>query len=138
MELLAEKVISSCPQPLNPGDALRRVFEAVASGVILPTGPGLLDPCEKNPTDAAAKLANQEREDITASAQHALRLISFRQIHKVLGMDLLPPPKYNRGQFNRKRRRDNNTEVNEGEGTDEKKDKKEEDTKNIEEAQEKA
>ncbi|XP_022253332.1 zinc finger RNA-binding protein-like isoform X3 [Limulus polyphemus] len=138
LELLAEKVIGSCPQPLNPGDALRRVFEAVASGVILPTGPGLLDPCEKNPTDAAAKLANQEREDITASAQHALRLISFRQIHKVLGMDLLPPPKYSRGQFNRKRRRDNNTEVNEGEGTDEKKDKKEEDAKNVEEVQEKA
>lgn len=32
-------------------------------------GPGLLDPCEKDPVDAAFGLSNQEREDITASAQ---------------------------------------------------------------------
>jgi zinc finger RNA-binding protein len=32
-------------------------------------GPGLFDPCEKEPTDEAATLTNQEREDITASAQ---------------------------------------------------------------------
>lgn len=32
-------------------------------------GPGLLDPCEKDPVDAASGLSNQEREDITASAQ---------------------------------------------------------------------
>ena len=32
-------------------------------------GPGLYDPCEKDPVDAAAGLSNQEREDITASAQ---------------------------------------------------------------------
>ena len=52
-------------------------------------GPGLCDPCEKEPTDAAATLTNQEREDITASAQHALRLISFRQIHKVIMFSVL-------------------------------------------------
>lgn len=46
--------------------------------------------------------------------QHALRLIAFRQIHKVLGMDPLPPPKFTRGRFNRKRRRDNSS----GEGND--------------------
>ena len=32
-------------------------------------GPGLLDPCEKEPTDAAGNLTNQERLDITAYAQ---------------------------------------------------------------------
>ena len=32
-------------------------------------GPGLCDPCEKDPKDAATSLTNQEREDITASAQ---------------------------------------------------------------------
>ena len=32
-------------------------------------GPGLQDPCEKDPIDAATSLTNQEREDITASAQ---------------------------------------------------------------------
>ena len=32
-------------------------------------GPGLYDPCEKDSIDAASSLTNQEREDITASAQ---------------------------------------------------------------------
>ena len=32
-------------------------------------GPGLYDPCEKDSVDAASSLTNQEREDITASAQ---------------------------------------------------------------------
>jgi zinc finger RNA-binding protein len=51
--------------------------------------------------------------------QHALRLIAFRQIHKVLGMDPLPPPKFTRGRFNRKRRRDNSSgEGNDSEGKD--------------------
>ncbi|XP_055952370.1 zinc finger RNA-binding protein-like isoform X2 [Argiope bruennichi] len=129
MELLVEKVLSSCGQPLSLGDALRRVFEAIASGILLPGSSGLLDPCEKDPTDAAGSLTNQEREDITASAQHALRLIAFRQIHKVLGMDPLPPPKFTRGPFPRKRRRDNSTsEDKDSEGANgQKKDKKEDD-----------
>ncbi|XP_054717148.1 zinc finger RNA-binding protein-like isoform X2 [Uloborus diversus] len=127
MELLVEKVLSSSGQPLSPGDALRRVFEAIASGILLPGSSGLLDPCEKDPTDAAGNLTNQEREDITASAQHALRLIAFRQIHKVLGMDPLPPPKFVRGTIPRKRRRDNSTsEGNDSEGANGKKDKKDE------------
>ncbi|KAK7862373.1 hypothetical protein R5R35_014392 [Gryllus longicercus] len=133
MELLVEKVISSAGQPLSPGDALRRIMEALASGILLPGGPGLLDPCEKDPCDAAGNMLPQQREDITASAQHALRLIAFRQIHKVLGMDPLPPPKFSRGRFNRKRRRDNSSgEGNDSEAGDGKKDKKEdgaEDTK---------
>jgi zinc finger RNA-binding protein len=125
MELLAEKVISSAGQPLSPGDSLRRILEAIASGILLPGGPGLMDPCEKDPLDAASDMTSQEREDITASAQHALRLVAFRQIHKVLGMDPLPAPaKPQWGRFNRKRRRDNST--GEGEDADGKKDKKEE------------
>lgn len=36
MELLVEKVISSASGPLSPGDALRRVFECISSGVLLP------------------------------------------------------------------------------------------------------
>jgi len=130
MELMCEKVIASAGQHLSPGDALRRVFEALASGLLLPGSPGLLDPCEKDPMDAASPLTPQEREDITASAQHALRLIAFRQIHKVLGMDPIPPPKFQRGRFTRKRRRDNSSgEGNDSEGeldgADGKKDKKE-------------
>ncbi|XP_074649610.1 zinc finger RNA-binding protein-like [Tubulanus polymorphus] len=126
MELLVEKCVGSGGPSMSPGDALRRVFECIASGILLPGGPGLYDPCEKDATDAAASLTNQEREDITASAQHALRLIAFRQIHKVLGMDALPAPRFSRNRFNsRKRRRTNST----GDGSDVadgKKDKKEE------------
>lgn len=77
--------------------------------------PGLLDPCEREPVDALAGLTDQAREDITASAQHALRLVAFRQIHKVLGMDPLPPPKFARNLLNRKRRRDGEAADHEGE-----------------------
>ncbi|KAM9849072.1 zinc finger RNA-binding protein [Aulostomus maculatus] len=122
MELLVEKVISSATGPLSPGEALRRVLECISTGILLPDGPGLLDPCEKEPTDALESMMLQAREDITASAQHALRLLAFRQIHKVLGMDSLPASKAS--ARNRKRRRDvSDTGEGEGEG---KKDKKEE------------
>lgn len=85
MELLVEKVISSTPGgvQLSPGDALRRVMEAVAGGLLLPGGPGLGDPCEKDSPDAATALTAQQREDLTCSAQFALRLIAYRQIYKV-------------------------------------------------------
>ncbi|KAK6060380.1 zinc finger, C2H2 type [Cooperia oncophora] len=89
-ELLVEKVLSSCLAPLSVGDALRRVFEAVASGVLLKTGPGIADPCEKEAMDVLAPLTGQQREAITASAQHALRLIAFNQLYKVLGLERLP------------------------------------------------
>nr|XP_015220803.1 PREDICTED: zinc finger RNA-binding protein 2 [Lepisosteus oculatus] len=125
MELLVEKAISTASGPLSPGEAMRRVLESVASGILLPDGPGLLDPCEKDQTDALETMTNQEREDITASAQHALRLLAFRQIHKVLGMEPLPVPKARASARNRKRRRDA-TESGDGEGEGEgKKDKKE-------------
>lgn len=32
-------------------------------------GPGLYDPCEKNPNDTLNSVIEQQREDITASAQ---------------------------------------------------------------------
>uniref|UniRef100_A0A803YLQ1 Zinc finger RNA-binding protein n=1 Tax=Meleagris gallopavo TaxID=9103 RepID=A0A803YLQ1_MELGA len=107
MELLVEKAISSATGPQSPGDALRRVFECISSGIILKGGPGLLDPCEKDPFDTLAVMTDQQREDITSSAQFALRLLAFRQIHKVLGMDPLPQmnQRFNIHN-NRKRRRD--------------------------------
>ncbi|XP_018334589.1 zinc finger RNA-binding protein [Agrilus planipennis] len=109
MELLAEKVISSVPGgiQLSPGDALRRVMEAVAGGILLPGGPGLGDPCEKDNPDAVAYLTAQQREDLTCSAQYALRLIAYRQIYKVLGMDPLPAQQkvFRRDRSARKRRR---------------------------------
>lgn len=35
MELLVEKAISSAAGPMSPGDALRRVFECISSGILL-------------------------------------------------------------------------------------------------------
>ncbi|KAK1896977.1 Zinc finger RNA-binding protein [Dissostichus eleginoides] len=121
MELLVEKVISSASGPLSPGEAMRRVLESISTGILLPDGPGLMDPCEKDTTDTLDTMMLQAREDITASAQHALRLLAFRQIHKVLGMESLPASKAS--ARNRKRRRDG-SEATEGEGEG-KKDKKE-------------
>lgn len=37
--------------------------------------------------------------------QHALRLLAFRQIHKVLAMEPLPPPRFPRQRFNNPRKR---------------------------------
>nr|XP_014354337.1 PREDICTED: zinc finger RNA-binding protein isoform X1 [Latimeria chalumnae] len=124
MELLVEKAISSSSGPLSPGDALRRVFECLSSGILLAGGPGLLDPCEKDPVDTLVSMNLQQREDITSSAQFALRLLAFRQIHKVLGMDPLPQmnPRFNI-RNNRKRRRDSDgVDGFEGEGKKDKKD----------------
>lgn len=75
---------------MGAGEALRRVLECLASGILMKDGPGIYDPCEKDPTDAIGHLDRQQREDITASAQHALRLTALGQLHKVLGMDPLP------------------------------------------------
>ncbi|KAI1709057.1 DZF domain-containing protein [Ditylenchus destructor] len=89
MELLTEKTLGSFPAHLSPGDALRRIFEAIAGGIILNKNSKLLDPCEKEPVDVLHNLHDQEREDITSSAQHALRLIAFNQIYKILGIGRL-------------------------------------------------
>jgi len=35
MELLVEKAISSASAPLSPGDAVRRIFECISSGILL-------------------------------------------------------------------------------------------------------
>ncbi|XP_053573906.1 interleukin enhancer-binding factor 3 isoform X2 [Bombina bombina] len=90
LELLCEKSIGTTNRPMGAGEALRRVLECLSSGILMPDGPGLYDPCEKEATDALGHLERQQREDITQSAQHALRLAAFGQLHKVLGMDPLP------------------------------------------------
>ncbi|XP_042360185.1 interleukin enhancer-binding factor 3 homolog isoform X1 [Plectropomus leopardus] len=90
LELICEKAIGTGNRPMGAGEALRRVLECLASGILMADGAGISDPCEKEPTDAIGHLDYQQREDITASAQHALRLSAFGQLHKVLGMDPLP------------------------------------------------
>uniref|UniRef100_A0A8C9Z6Q9 Spermatid perinuclear RNA-binding protein-like n=1 Tax=Sander lucioperca TaxID=283035 RepID=A0A8C9Z6Q9_SANLU len=90
LELICEKAIATCNRPLGPGEALRRVMECIASGILLPGGPGVHDPCEREPTDVLSDLSAQQADAITHSAQHALRLLAFGQLYKVLNMDPLP------------------------------------------------
>uniref|UniRef100_A0A674P1Q0 Spermatid perinuclear RNA-binding protein-like n=1 Tax=Takifugu rubripes TaxID=31033 RepID=A0A674P1Q0_TAKRU len=93
LELICEKAIATCNRPLGPGEALRRVLECIASGILLPGGPGVHDPCERDPTDVLSDLSPQQADTITDSAQHALRLLAFGQLYKVLNMDPLPASK---------------------------------------------
>ncbi|XP_041792279.1 spermatid perinuclear RNA-binding protein-like isoform X2 [Chelmon rostratus] len=93
LELICEKAIATCNRPLGPGEALRRVMECIASGILLPGGPGVHDPCEREPTDVLSDLSAQQADSITDSAQHALRLLAFGQLYKVLNMDPLPASK---------------------------------------------
>ncbi|XP_008422237.1 spermatid perinuclear RNA-binding protein isoform X2 [Poecilia reticulata] len=93
LELICEKAIATCNRPLGAGEALRRVMECLASGILLPGGPGLHDPCEKEPTDTLANMTDQEAEAVTYGAQYALRLMAFGQIYKVLEMEPLPSHK---------------------------------------------
>ncbi|XP_073322306.1 spermatid perinuclear RNA-binding protein-like isoform X2 [Pagrus major] len=93
LELICEKAIATCNRPLGPGEALRRVMECIASGILLPGGPGVHDPCEREPTDVLSDLSAQQADAITDSAQHALRLLAFGQLYKVLNMDPLPTSK---------------------------------------------
>ncbi|XP_061130694.1 interleukin enhancer-binding factor 3-like isoform X1 [Syngnathus typhle] len=90
LELIAEKAISTSERPLGPGEAFRRVLECLASGIFLADGPGIKDPCEKEPIDVLESLTLQQREDTTQSAQLALRLCAFGMMYKVLGIEAKP------------------------------------------------
>lgn len=95
LELLTEKIISSAGMPLSPGDCMRRVMEALSTGLLI-NGPALYDPCEKEPHDALVGLTKQQREDLTVSAQTFLRMVAFRQIYKVIRTKHIPfnPPHF--------------------------------------------
>ena len=56
----------------------------------MPDGSKLKDPCEAEDVDVTSNLTEQQRESLATSAQMLLRRIHFRQMHKVLHMDLLP------------------------------------------------
>jgi len=49
------------------------LIQCIAAGLLLPGSSGLKDPVEKETINVLDCLELQEAEDITASAQHALR-----------------------------------------------------------------
>uniref|UniRef100_A0A1A7XCP9 Interleukin enhancer binding factor 3a n=1 Tax=Iconisemion striatum TaxID=60296 RepID=A0A1A7XCP9_9TELE len=104
LELLVEKVIGTAERKMKASESFRRVLECIASGFLMEDAPGIKDPCEKEDVDAAAGLTTQQRENITQSAQLALRLCAFGQMHKVLGLDRKPlQPRRPMGAYGRHR-----------------------------------
>ncbi|KAF4074447.1 hypothetical protein AMELA_G00239490 [Ameiurus melas] len=93
VELICEKAFATSYRPLGPSETLRRVLECISSGIFLPGGPGLHDPCEKEEVDTLSAVMNDQTELLTHTAQHALRLLAFGQIHRFLEVDPLPTAK---------------------------------------------
>ena len=77
---------------ITSGDCLRRFLSAISNGIFLPNSTGLISIVEKN-SDLIVNWSKQERESITFKAQTFLRLLSFRKIHQVLGIALVPNPR---------------------------------------------
>jgi len=87
MELLVERALFSAGYALTPSKSIMRVLEVIASGLILPEGPGIKDPCEREDLDVFDHLSLQDKESITKQCQEDIRKIHYRKIHEVLGMD---------------------------------------------------
>ena len=104
MELLVERALFSAGRNLSPSSALMRIMEVVASGLLLPDGQGIKDPCEREETSVFSHMTLQMKEDVTKQAQLELRNIHYRsasvrlqvyvsdlfsrKIHLVLGLEL--------------------------------------------------
>lgn len=87
---LALLVFKSHTQPSTSIAALfRSVFACLSSGALLPApnGPGIIDPCEKDPVDAASSLTTDQRLSITSYAHHVLRLIAFGKCATLFQLD---------------------------------------------------
>ena len=69
LELLVQRTCEAFSSPLSSGEVLRRAFEIVASGIVLPGGPGLVDPCEQDTVNALAHVGIREAEELTHFAQ---------------------------------------------------------------------
>ena len=78
---------------LIAGDCLRRFMSTIAGGTFLRGCGGLISVVEAGQRDLIANWTPQERESITFKAQTSLRLLSFRKIHQVLGIEVIPSPK---------------------------------------------
>ncbi|XP_058230418.1 spermatid perinuclear RNA-binding protein-like isoform X1 [Hemibagrus wyckioides] len=122
VELICEKAFATSYRPLGPSETLRRVLECISSGIFLPGGPGLHDPCEKEEVDTLSAMTNDQAELLTYTAQLALRLLAFGQIHRFLEVDPLPAakpalePKLPDGEAGTSQKRLNDVTVDETKG----------------------
>ena len=74
---------------MSPSKSIMRIMEVLASGLLMPDGPGIKDPCEREEVDVFEKMSPQMKEDVTRQAQIDLRNIHYRKIHLMLGMERL-------------------------------------------------
>jgi len=93
MELTIVKSLGTIGMPETAGDCLRRFMSTIAGGTFLRGCGGLISVVEAGQRDLIANWTQQERESITFKAQTSLRLLSFRKIHQVLGIEVIPSPK---------------------------------------------
>ena len=89
LELLVERSLFSAGYTMSPSKSIMRIMEVLASGLLLPDGPGIKDPCEREDVDVFEKMSSQMKEDVTKQAQIDLRNIHYRKIHLMLGMERL-------------------------------------------------
>ena len=62
VELLCDKALRTVAHEMGPGELLRRFFEILAAGILLPTENGVYDPCEKNNFNAASCINQQDSQ----------------------------------------------------------------------------
>ena len=62
VELLCDKALRTVAHEMGPGEMLRRFFEILAAGILLPTENGVYDPCEKNNFNAASSISQQDSQ----------------------------------------------------------------------------
>lgn len=98
IELLVERALFSAGRNLSPSSALMRIMEVVASGLLMPDGQGIKDPCEREDTSVFSHMTLQMREDVTKQAQLDLRNIHYRKLHLVLGLELEKKLDQNQGK----------------------------------------
>uniref|UniRef100_A0A1I7URG7 DZF domain-containing protein n=1 Tax=Caenorhabditis tropicalis TaxID=1561998 RepID=A0A1I7URG7_9PELO len=85
LNVLVANIINSSPALLSFGEAFRRVLEAISAGFLYSAN--LNDPCEPGSVNVLDALTDEQKHELTASAQFFIRKLSFNQIHEILGME---------------------------------------------------
>ena len=60
IELICDKALRTVAHQMGPAELLRKFFEIISSGILLPGEPGIYDPCEKNKHNAAKSVLLQD------------------------------------------------------------------------------
>jgi len=93
MEVVVQHLIENAIDSLDgfvltPSTALTTVFQALSSGLLL-SSDVIVDPTVRGDVNIFGYLTDQQKEDMTRSAQHAVRQMSFNKLQQVLGLEEL-------------------------------------------------